>query len=163
MSVLYSNKYVNERFEKENSQGRSPNYSPSHTTSSITESFDIIIYYNVHNILLYYILYYIIIFCRNYIALHIFRYSRPLSCFLNYNSSIFWYRLTKKKERGRFLVRWGKSSTGLDKARHPCLWWFWFYTTPVAFNTKIMDSAQALLFYSTPVCLLPIVLQNSLH
>lgn len=57
MSVLYSNKYVNERFEKENSQGRSPNYSPSHTTSSITESFDIIIYYNVHNILLYYILY----------------------------------------------------------------------------------------------------------
>ncbi len=27
MSVLYSNKYVNERFEKENSQGRSPNYS----------------------------------------------------------------------------------------------------------------------------------------
>jgi len=27
MSVLYSTKYVNERFEKENSQGRSPNYS----------------------------------------------------------------------------------------------------------------------------------------
>ena len=69
MSVLYSNKYVNERFEKENSQGRSPNYSvrvlwvlaayqcPSHTTSSMTESFDIIIY-NVYNIL--YILYIII-------------------------------------------------------------------------------------------------------